>query len=257
MMLGYTLISGYCDHPLHDGIPSLEFYEQYWKPNVLSHTAAPNVYVVSTEKVPLSGSFNWVNLEYNLGHNAVSSVGKLITTGIAAGSAQLLTGAMIAYQRRQDMIYQEQDCLLFGDCIGQLYREVGDKGGVMGRVNRGGAADSLSANSLLLIKHEFLLDFIKFYLTFARNEKQAGMEPERTMEKIRDMGHLAVMSFGYDRTRVEPFDIRTPCYYQQLKRAELKVLYESRPESFGFTHTNSSGTDGLCGGSGDDNLSQI
>lgn len=150
----------------------------------------------------------------NLGH-----VGDLINGSkegpICGWSASVIALAMIAYNFNADLFYKENDALGFGSWLLQAYTDLGD-----GDMVFGGKMETFpymqSAQSLFIIRHKFILNFIRQYLSLPPDK---DMLPEEKFSKLE--GDIKFLSFGCDRERPIPWD--DPVYYvQQWTPVELE-----------------------------------
>ena len=162
-----------------------------------------------------------VSVKGNLGH-IHALIGKEIPAkeGLLCGwSASILTLAMVAYFAEADMIFKEQDCLAFGDWVRQLYAEIGDRKMLFGRVRC-----MPCAQSLFIIRHDFILEFVKCYLTLGTDADDLG-HPEAKFQQIQRMRPepVGTFSFGYDRDRPVNFDDDV-FYLQHIQPSELHEL---------------------------------
>lgn len=124
----------------------------------------------------------------------------------------MLTGCLLAYQEEADMIFKEADCLAFGHWVDRLYTEIGDAGMICGHKNENGDAVGLTANSLCLIKHAFLLDFVREYLSIP--EGDAKIDPEAKFDIIaKKTGKIVQTTMGCDRAR--PLPLGDEAWYAQ------------------------------------------
>lgn len=149
----------------------------------------------------------------NLGHvhDYISKkrVGKWC--GAVAG---MVYGMMHAYLQDVDFVYKEQDCLIVGDCIGQMYKEIGDNGIIFGDNQM-----FRSAQALFLVKRHYIPLMIKQLAE--RNDADVLPECKFLMLK-----YSCKFSFGYDRDR--PYNKLDKCFYiQQVKPNELQDLQDS------------------------------
>lgn len=182
----------------------------------------PWVDIEVASKCDAYDEYNLLQLEGNLGH-----VGDLLNGTkkheLCGWSGAVLALAMIAYCNETDLIYKEQDCLAFGPWVDQMYADLGDKGMVFGRkmIN---APYMPCAQSLFLIRHRFIPEFVKRYIELGPENSQDNL-PEHKFAKLEAAHpqHYARLSFGYDRERPINFDDKV-FYAQKLSRNELEEL---------------------------------
>lgn len=136
-------------------------------------------------------------------------------------SSTLVTLAMMAYTNMSDLLFIEADCLAFGPFIERMYAELGDGGMIFG-----GSSIMPCAQSLILIRHSFIPQFVVEYLTGA-DERRLSDLPETRFRKMqqRNPGMVRQFSFGCDRERPLPVDDEV-WYAQKLTRDELLMLRE-------------------------------
>lgn len=196
-----------------------------WLESVMRHTPLNKVVVIANGCcVPMwtaHHGINIVKLEGNCGH-----VGDLLSGAkkhrLCGWSATVLTLAMIAYANESDVCFIEQDVLTFGDCIGKMYEEIGDAGMIFGSCKLMPAAQSL-----FLVKHEFLPDFVRRYISKHPENTDAWL-PEKKFARMASESPDKVkrFSFGFDRDR--PLDITLPVWYaQKFKPDELRMLADA------------------------------
>jgi hypothetical protein len=187
------------------------FYD-IWRKNTENYTR--DYHIIST--VRGAPATNHILCDHNLGH-----VGDLIREGrggLCGWSASVCALAMVAYNTGKDFCFKEADCLFFGDVVGQMYRDCGDKGMVFG-AKMDAAPWMACAQSAFLIRHWFILDFLRAYL-FLPDDKD--MLPEDKFVKLEENhpDRLGRLSFGVDRMRPLPWD--APVWYaQQWSQGEL------------------------------------
>lgn len=159
--------------------------------------------------VEYPATYQVVRTRYNLGHVSNMSSDPATYSGLLCGWAHsVLTLAMIAYGCNKDLVFKEQDCFAFGDWVGQMYRDCEDRKMVFGKCRL-----MLVEQSLFLVKHGYLLDFIRRYLAF--NERDSDMLPEFKFKALMDQdpGNIGYLSFGYGRDR--PVNFSDPAFYFQ------------------------------------------
>lgn len=189
------------------------FFE-LWKSNTKKYT---DDYFVMSTGPSLDNRF--IACRHNIGH-----VGDLIKEnkgGLCGWSASVCALAMIAYNCGRDFIYKEADCLWFGDVIGQMYRDCEGKQMVFGKKMQS-APYMACAQSTFLIRHGFILDFLRAYL-FLPHDKD--MLPEDKFVKLEE-NHPDLygrLSFGVDREKPIPYD-DSIFYAQQITESEISEL---------------------------------
>lgn len=131
----------------------------------------------------------------------------------------VLSGAMLAYTNCTDMVFVEQDCLCFGDVVGQMEKEIGDGGIIYGSYDK-----MPCAQSLFMVRHNYLPEFVRLFLGEGPQSDPANLGEHifgRLEQRYPDKWKR--FSFGCDRQRPIPFD--EPVFYvQQLTSDELAEL---------------------------------
>lgn len=192
-----------------------------WQENTLKCVPPDRVLVVTGENScpgPLAPGVQRVILPGNLGHwcHLISGERDSFLTG---WSAHMLCGAMLAYAAELDFIFKEQDCLAFGPWVEALYSAAEGKQLVFGDF-----PDFVCAQSLFLVRHEFIPKFVTAWIQEGRENHQPNM-PEHKMLRLSRIspGDYGTFSFGYDRRR--PFDTSDPVFYlQHVTPDELEIL---------------------------------
>jgi hypothetical protein len=134
-------------------------------------------------------------------------------------SASVLALCLIAYNNRSDLVYLEQDCLAFGPWLETAYADLGGAEPdatsrcdmVFGRKHESEPWQACS-QSLFIIRHRFLLDFVRRYLALPPDKE---LTPEQKFEALEndEPDRFARLSFGVDRERPIPWD--APVFYAQ------------------------------------------
>lgn len=146
-------------------------------------------------------------------------------------SMTLLTLALLAYQNESDLIFIEQDCLVFGDYVTRMYEDMGT-----GDMVFGGKMKSHPfmpcAQGLVLIRHSFIPTFVAEYIQLGdeRRTNKEGKDDNLPEDKFawfleKDPGRIKTLSFGVDRERPIPYE--DPVFYaQQLSDFEIQTLQQ-------------------------------
>jgi hypothetical protein len=151
--------------------------------------------------------------------------------------ASILALAMLAYNDEADMLYQEQDCLVFGDCIGRIYSELGSASVMIGSM-----PGQPCAQSLFFVKHNYLPEFVRL-LCGQGPQSEPGQLGEEIFQRLEERHPLdwKRFSFPYDRQRPLPVDqpmFAGKCWYAQKfspkELTEMKatglVTFDKLPE---------------------------
>ena len=237
----YILGTGFFDGK---GSGSSWFFENLWKPNVRrlfqKEMVPANIIIISVcnsrvlpdeqmIEVPLSGDLGHV-------HQLIGRKMPFKENEISSWEATVLSLALIAYCNESDLVFLEQDALAFGNWVSQMYNELDGKKMLFGK-----SRCMPCAQSIFFIRHNFLLDFVRAYLSVDRSIK-LGEEKFLAIERLHplDVGRF---SFGFDRDR--PLDFALPVWYgQKFTADELEqmkarnfISYDHLPEGIGrFTN---------------------
>ena len=144
---------------------------------------------------------------------------------IEGWAADVMATAMLAYIDESDFLFIEQDCLPFGPFVSQMFRELGEEGMIFGSNSW-----MPSAQSLFLVRHAFIPDFVHAYLGKKIRDKKLGGEQAFKELEAEFPGKCKRLSFGFDRDRPpEGFaSMRGKVWYvQQISQAEIGQLRET------------------------------
>lgn len=175
------------------------------------------------------------NLTGNLGHIDDLVVAKTKPHKFCGWSGAMLALAMLAYCDEADFIYKEQDCLAFGEWVMGLYAattpEFDKDDGY--KVIFGSCEIQPAAQSLFLVRHEYIPEFVKQYLQAGQDNDEANL-PEMKFARLakehpKDWRRF---EFGFDRDRpkegleqfIKDWDGKSPWYIQQVTAEELEIL---------------------------------
>ena len=134
-----------------------------------------------------------------------------------------MIGCLLAYHERADMLFKEQDCLAFGNYVERLYTELADKGMVAGPMldASAGMGKGLLSVSLMLVRHEYLLEFVARYLSLWPSDRE--YLPEHKLMEIAKTGRLVESKMGYDRNRPVNYD-DAGFHLQKITEEEMAAL---------------------------------
>jgi tetratricopeptide (TPR) repeat protein len=155
----YVVVTGY----FTAGGDEAEKFFPVWYENTQKYAKPARIFVINAaSKAVEYGECEWVNLSENLFHHVLN-----MPTGQQLGgfSASVMLGCLLAYHERADLLFKEQDCLAFGNYVQTIYAEMGDKGMVAGPLLASGPGAGLLSVSLMLVRHEYLLEFVARYLS--------------------------------------------------------------------------------------------
>jgi hypothetical protein len=159
-----------------------------------------------------SRGVDYINATGDLGHIHDKAQGRNnhFITGWAAG---MLATAMLAYNDLCDFIYQEQDCLAFGDYVGELYKDLGEGGACFGRGLRT-QPRMRATQSLFIVRHAHIPLFVRDYLSLGedvnavQHPRGAFGEIKTAMLHERDiMLYRLCGEWNVDRDRPLPFHL--------------------------------------------------
>lgn len=172
-----------------------------------------------------------IQLAGNLGHgNQLVGVEKPVKPHAHSGwTAAFMVGAWAAYAAETDFLWQESDCLGFGNYVGEMYREMGTADCVFGGKMKSAPFMS-SHQSLVLIRHDAIPLFTRAYLSFG-DERDKGRLVEHHFDYLRNSSldarrlKCAFLSPVFvDRMRPIPFDepVFSAQQWSDLELSELK-----------------------------------
>ncbi len=213
--MAYIIGTGYMAKP---GSDQEKFYD-IWYQNTMKHAKPERVIVLANGGSRIGEApGQWINLNGNLGHTHDLTNGRK-PYHWCGWSWAFVTLACIAYFDECDFIFKEQDCLAFGPWVEQLYAEIGERGMLFGH-----SKVMACAQSLCLIKRDFIPEFIKLYMSTGSEQDKAN-ECELKFARL-EKAHpywFGRFCFGSDRDRPLPYD--EPVFYgQQFSSEELIEL---------------------------------
>lgn len=220
----YLIGSGY-HHHAHAGT---DYFFPLWWEN--TRRANPYRTIVlssggSTRNPPvplMAPAPQWIALDGDLGHVHDLIYGRKHFSW-CSWSISIVTLALLAYFDECDFIFKEQDCLAFGPWVKQIYAESGSKQVMFGR-----ARCMPAVQSLFLVKHAFIPEFVRLYLGTG-DERSADNIGEHKFARLEseNPSTFGRYSFGYDRDR--PFNVKDHVWYaQKFTPAELNLLAEAK-----------------------------
>jgi hypothetical protein len=215
----YVIGTGFHSNPGPQGDALAWFYSKIWLANTAAHSTPQTIYVLATgegKRPPMEGETTvWIELYGDLGHCGDLLSGKK-NYHFGGWTMTMLTGAMMAYQCEADFIFKEQDTLAFGPWVERMYEEIGPRGCIFGSCRLMGAA-----NSLMLIRHAFIPEFVRLYLGTGPETNEANLGEKKIAKLQADYpAKFCRFSFGFDRDR--PLDLKAPVWYgQKFTAAEL------------------------------------
>lgn len=166
-----------------------------------------------------------VRLSGDLGHCEQLVKGER-TNEWSGWSISMCALALMAHADMADFLYWEEDCLVFGDAIGQAYRDLGDGDIVFGRKMTSAPWQPCS-QSFFIVRHAFIPTFVAMYLGMGgeRNRHNLGEAKFCRIENTIGPKRAKRLSFPCDRERPIPWD--APVWHcQQWTPGELAELAE-------------------------------
>jgi hypothetical protein len=223
--MSYTIGSGY-----YCASKSAEEFSRIWIKNIELH-ANPfpkKIVVVSVDgcHLPFDRPFlDEITLDGNLGHvhGLLGIEGPKKDHEFCGWSGAVLATAMIAYCNETDFCWWEQDVLAFGDVIGQMYRDMGDRQMVFGGPMRS-PPNMPCAQGLFLVRHRFIPTFVKSYIGKGSDASRVDLPEHKFASLARFFtSSITRLSFGVDRERPIPYT--APVFYcQHVSEAELAIM---------------------------------
>jgi hypothetical protein len=221
--MSYVITSGFIGKEL-----AQQKFFKVWSDNLLSNpdvNPAKIFVICSRGDAPRNcpALIDLIRISGDLGHICRDASQKHQLEGWAC---DVMIGALLAYNNESDFIFIEQDCLPFGPFISRLNLECGDIGMIFGY-----NSFMPSAQSLFLVRHAFIPQFVSDYIQAkVANAKAGGEDIFANMEKRHGGGICKRVSFGFDRDRPPGgFEVMlkdSVWYLQQITVAELEKLRE-------------------------------
>lgn len=214
--VNYVICTGFFHKPEHRA--AAEAFYRLWYVNTFRHAKPARVIVLANGGCRIPGApGHWIYCDGNLGHAHQLSSGQK-PHAMCGWSAAFVTLAMLAYCDEVDLIFKEQDCLAFGPWVERMYAEIGTRGMIFG------SNQFACAQSLVLIKHAFIPDFVRLYMDQG-SEQSKSNECEMKFARL-EAAHpdlFGRFSFGVDRARPIPYDAEV-MYCQHLQPQEMEEL---------------------------------
>lgn len=214
--------SGFYAADMQDFQKKREFHLRHWLPNV-----GDRDYVVvdnsepPVPKIEMTGRGRLIEVRKNAGH--VGSMLGQYRPHLGGWSLSWIIHAFIAYSEGRDFIYQEQDCLAFGDWEQTILSEMDERGLVMAFGD--GSDVSCCEQSLFYIKHEFITEAVYKYLSIADGDGKILPEEKFQIMERNDY-RIGRFSLKCGRNRPLPLEEKT-WYSQKFSPDELDQLKEA------------------------------
>lgn len=193
-------------------------FAKIWYRNQREHTDFQKRIAVISTGAPFPIPNEEINVFYgkNLGH--VGDGPK----ELCGWSAGFLALCMLAYNYGEDLVYREQDVLAFGPWMETAYADLGEGDMIFGPRMKT-APWMVCAQSLVIVRHRFLLTFVKRYLALGKDTLDFLPEHKFCVLRAQEPTRFRELSFGTDRERPLPFN--DPVWYcQQLTGQELESI---------------------------------
>lgn len=203
-----------------------------WMANICKLHPAPAKIVIkadSSARPPIDGL--WipatlpVDVNYYKGdtgncHALLNGIKKYTFSG---WTGAVCAAAMDAYNDELDFVFAEQDMLMFGDCIGQMYSEIKNAGIIFGK------CDWMACEqSLFLVRHFYITEFVRLFLGEGPQNCEENLGEQifmRLARKHTDMWYQHDLQFGRNR----PIDFDRPVFYaQKITPEELGELQKRK-----------------------------
>lgn len=219
--------SGFYASSQSDFDKKVDFYMTKWLPNVGDR----DVVIVDNSEAPVpklesTGRVRVIEVMKNLGHvgDWVDKPERGVPPLLLGWSMSWILPAQIAYCEGRDFIYQESDCLAFGFWEKRIYQDAESKGLQM--VFGDGSKWSSTEQSLMLIRHGFILEAIRLYMSILQPDSVLLPENKHELTERENPSKIGRHSLPGGRNRPIPFG--APAWYAQKftdeELAQLKVL---------------------------------
>ena len=227
----YSICTGYWSGKGYNGTDDdskAKFFENVWWPNTIKNSNPVDIFIINPDSNILPKKYGkWLDLSFNLGHVHDLDENNYYNKRFGGWSMSFILGAMTCYANDCDYLFKEQDCLTFGPWVDKMYEDLNKTRALM-LVGRSQDADGQGLEqSLMLIKHEFILEFVTSYLSFNQNDSGPSfVRPEQKFKYLWSSKYgklISEMSFGYGRARPKTYDEEV-FYVQKLTPAELNLL---------------------------------
>jgi len=149
-------------------------------------------------------------------------------TALTGWTRAFLTGAFYALMNDADhSVFIEQDCVVVGGGI--VEQAIAEMEEQKKKISYGklGKMGSYIEQSFVIIRNDYILEFIQKYLSIAQSDNVfRGIPPELKFKKINEADQLwCPLPFGYGRDR--PIHFHDAVFYaQQMSSEELAQLHE-------------------------------
>lgn len=217
----YSIVSGY-----HWSEKSSDFFN-IWRENIRNNAPdADRVFVIgdSGASIPPTayGSFQQIELTGNLG-SFMNLINGEKPHRFNGWTGVVLAGAMLCYCNESDMVFVEQDCLIFGDCIGKMREEIGESGIIFGN-----CSFMECEQSFFMVRHNYLTEFVRLITGEPAQNCEANQGEQmfsRLQRRCPDQWRRFSMGVGRDHFD-QSFNDGRAFYAQKFNDNELAWLKE-------------------------------
>lgn len=207
------------------------WFYKIWEDNTFKYASPESVFIVGgggqlPDSPTLKAKNSIISINGDIGH-----VGQLLSGEkpyeFSGWSITICILALCAYYNETDFIFKEQDTLCFGAWVDKMYDEIGERNVIFGKNKLMGCAQSI-----FLVKHQFIPRFVSLYLNTGGERDRNNLGEHKFMGLLNQFPNdFAQFSFGYDRDR--PFDVTDSVFYvQKLTASELNELKSAGLVSF-------------------------
>lgn len=236
----YTIITGYfagqTDMMTAERAAKMPDFFHLWLENTRKYSEPTDIFVINNGStiMPYRGTFGnsigkWIDLSYNFGHVHTLDHNDNPNKRFCGWSLTFIMGCMLCYSNNTDMIFKEQDCLAFGDWTKRLYEDLGTKKMLVGK--KEDANGQGLEQSLMLIKHDFLMPFCLNFMALNYNDAGAGfVRPEMKFRMLMEQlfsNEMGFMTIGYGRNPAINFDDKE-FYVQQISVPTMEELFKRK-----------------------------
>lgn len=129
-------------------------------------------------------------------------------------SASVCALAMLAYSDMANLIFVEEDCLCFGDWVGQLHRDMGDGDMAFGAKMKGPPWMPCS-QSLFIVRHSFLPTFVSTYLSYGGERDRNNLGETKFVRLEKQFGSKRIRRHSLPCDRERPISWDAPAWHCQ------------------------------------------
>jgi hypothetical protein len=223
----FTLVSGYWAGETETGKRD---FHQLWYDNTMRFIPActENLFIVNHGSQclpPVQPHEQWINLTHNAGYAITLGYTGPDPGRLCGWSQAFLLGCQLAALNGSDLLFKEQDCLVFGDVLTPMYDVLTKAGG--GLVCGGPACsnDQPLEQSLVLVDYEDTLRFVEAFLGIPQSDNQ--IYPEGKWKLLRESKRFQINYFPFEGGRSRPCPVgnmQEPFFLQHMVQPEVDAL---------------------------------